>query len=157
MSDAILFVKKEILSFLEDNKSDVGDALNMRGLLHQRIIHWNPKQKDALTAAANELVVDGFLEEKNSALFLSQKGVDQLYPSVGDSVKIAVLSSLSNSNSRVGDRLNARAFMHQHILNWNPKQKAALDSELQKLANDGLIDLKDGDIFLTQKGFDTLY
>jgi hypothetical protein len=72
-------------------KADAGHVLNVRALLHQRAIHWNPKQKDALEPAANELVSAGILEEKNGNYFLTQKGVDQLYPPVGNPVGNAVL------------------------------------------------------------------
>ena len=157
MSDAVESVKSEILGCLADGKADAGHVLNLRALLHQRAIHWNPKQKDALEPAANELVSAGILEEKNGSYFLTQKGVDQLYPAVGSSVRNAVLSCFSESHARAGDVLNARALQHQHMLNWNPKQRAALDLTLRQLESEGLIESKNGNVVLTQKGFDALY
>lgn len=156
MSDAVKFVISEILGCLADGKADVGHVLNVRALLHQRAIHWNPKQKDALEPAANELVSAGILEEKNGSYFLTQKGVDQLYPAVGSAVRNTVLSCFSESHARAGDVLNARA-LQQHMLNWNPKQRAALNQTLQQLETEGLIDSKSGNVALTQKGFDAIY
>ena len=157
MSDAVEFVKSEILGCLADCNADAGHALNERALLHQRAIHWNPKQKDALKPAENELVEAGILEERNGCYFLTQKGVDLLYPSVGISVRDAVLSCFSGSQARTGDVLNARALQHKHMPHWNPKQKAALEPTLQQMETDGLIESKGGSYFLTQKGFDALY
>jgi len=157
MSDAVEFVKSEILGYLADGKAGAGHVLNVRALLHQRAIHWNPKQKDALEAAANELVMSGILENRNDSYFLTQKGVDQLYPPAGNSVRDAVLSCFSESRARAGDVLNARALQHKHMLHWNPKQKAALDPTLQQMEAEGLIESKGGNVVLTQKGFDALY
>lgn len=157
MSDAVEFVKNEILGCLADGKAEAGHVLNMQALLHQRVIDWNPKQKDALEPAANELVSAGILEEKNGSYFLTQKGVDQLYPPVGNSVRDAVLSCFSESDARVGDVLNARVLQHNHMLHWTPKQRAALGLTLQQLETEGLIESKNGNVILTQKGFDALY
>ncbi len=62
-----------------------------------------------------------------------------------------------NSRAKAGDVLNARAFQHQHMLHWNPKQKAALDPTLQKMEAEGLIESTGDNVVLTQKGFDALY
>lgn len=157
MFDALEFVKSEILGCLADGKADAGHILNVRALLHQRAVYWNPKQKEALEPAANDLVSAGILEEKNGNYFLTKKGVEELYPAVGSSVRNAVLSCFSESHARAGDVLNARALQHQHILKWNPKQLAALDLTLQQLETEGLIESKNGNFVLTQKGFDALY
>lgn len=157
MADSVEFVKSEILGCLADGKADAGHALNVRALHHQRAIHWNPKQKDALEAATNGLVTAGILENRNGSYFLTQEGADQLYPPVGNSVREAVLSCFSESGARVGDVLNVRALQHQHMLNWNPKQNAALNPTLQQMEAEGLIESKSGKFVLTQKGFDALY
>lgn len=156
MSDAVVFVKSEILECLADCNADEGHVLNAR-LLHQRAIHWNPKQKDALEAAAIELVAAGILDNRNGSYFLTQKGVDHIYPPVGSSVRDAVLSCFSNSHARVGDVLNVRGLHHQHILHWNPKQKTALYPTLHEMEAEGLIEPRGNNIALTQKGFDLLY
>lgn len=156
MSDAVKFVKSEILDFLSAKKADVGHALNARAL-RQRAINWNPKQTDALEPGAEALVEDGILENRDGQYFVTQQGVDKLYQPAGNSVRDAVLSCFSGSKARVGDALNVRTLQLKHMIHWNPKQKEALDSTLQQMEAEELIESKGGDFFLTQKGFDTLY
>lgn len=157
MPGAVEFIKREIHDFLTYNKVDAECVLNMQALFLQRGIRWNPKQKDALETAINELVTAGILEKRYDGYFLTQKGVDQIYPPVGGSVRDAVLSCFSESHAKAGDVLNARALQHQYILHWNPKQKAALDTAFKQMKDEGLIELKDGNVVLTQNGFYMLY
>ncbi len=155
MSNETDFVKSEILGNFFKSNSDVGHVLNER-MLFQMMIKWNPKQKDALTLAAEELVSDGVIEEKNGGLALTQKGVDNLYPPVGSFVRDAILSSFSESQSRVGHVLNVRPLIHKSM-HWNPKQKAALEPTVEQLCTEGLMEKQGDNYALTQKGYDAIY
>ena len=72
-------------------------------------------------------------------------------------VKNEILKCFADAKADVGHVLNSRVFYHQHIMRWNPKQKAALDSALEQMEAEGVIEQKEGNAILTQKGFDTLY
>ena len=48
MSDAINSVKRDILDFFRREKADVGNVLFPQAFIHQYMVNYNPKQKNAL-------------------------------------------------------------------------------------------------------------
>lgn len=157
MSSPVQFVKQEVLEFFADCRADAGHALSDSAFYHQRMSQWNPKQQDALEAALNELISEGLVESKGQSIFLTDQGVEAIYPDAGDSVREAILSSFADSHARAGHALNARAFFHQQMMSWDPKQKAALDTIIAQLVSEGLVEQRDGNLFLTAKGADAIY
>lgn len=157
MSSAVEFVKKEVLEHFVECRADAGHAINDRAFYHQRMSSWNPKQQDALDAGIEELVAEGLVEPKGNSVFLTAKGVEVIYPSVGNSVRNAILTCFVDSRARAGHALNGRALLHQQMISWNPKQKAALDSTIAALIAEGIVEEKNDNLFLTQKGEDTIY
>lgn len=157
MSSDSEFVKREILDHFAESRADVGHALNDRAFYHQRMSSWNPKQQDALDAGIKELVAEGLVEARSGSVFLTSKGVEKIYPSVGSSVRDAILTCFADSRARAGHALNGRALYHQQMISWNPKQKAALDSVIAALVSEGLVEEKNDNLLLTKKGEDVIY
>ncbi|MEB2182189.1 hypothetical protein MUG10_02135 [Xanthomonas prunicola] len=79
MTEYIDFVKKEILNYFSEKKANVGHVLHPPAFNFQRVMNWNPKQKEALDAAISQLVDEGIVEEKNGTIALTKKGVDSIY------------------------------------------------------------------------------
>ncbi len=71
-------MKEYIPSLARELNLDTGHALPVRVLFH-RTISFNPKQRDALEPAINELISDGIFEERNNTAFLTKSGRDLLY------------------------------------------------------------------------------
>jgi len=155
MSKETDFAKTEILACLSKSNSDVGQVLR-ESMFFQMTLNWNPKQKESLLLAIDELISDGLLEKHNSNCALTQKGVDTLYPSVGRFVRDAIFLIFSESQSRVGSILNSKSLFHKTAY-WNPKQKKALKPTLEQLCTEGFIELKGDNYFLTQMGYDAIY
>lgn len=78
-SSAVDFVRNDILDFLRSQQARTGHALAFRPFALQRLIRYNPQQKNALAQALQGLVTDGTLEQKNDNYFLTQSGYELLY------------------------------------------------------------------------------
>ncbi|MDR7151335.1 putative transcriptional regulator [Hydrogenophaga palleronii] len=157
MSDPVQFVKNEIIGFFEERKSDVGHVLHTPAFLHQRMMHWNPKQKDSLDQAIEELTSEGVIEVKDEKISITEAGVNKIYPEVGNSVRNDILGFFIDSKADAGHVLNTQAFYHQRMTHWNPKQKNAFDATLSKLIEDGIIEYTNEKISLTSKGVNEIY
>jgi len=157
MSQEIEFVKKQILNQFESQKADAGHALNTRGFNLNEVSRWNPKQQDALNDAIEQLVSEGLIENKNDTPFLTEKGVDYLYPDIGNSVKNTILKYFASSNARAGHAFNTKSFMLAQVSNWNPKEKIGLEPAMSSLIEEGILEERDGNYFLTEKGYDSIY
>lgn len=77
-SSPIEDMKQFVLSFIRELKLDVGHALPEKPLFAQ-FIRLNPKQKDALLPAIEELGKDGVLEKKGDSWLLTPAGRDLIY------------------------------------------------------------------------------
>lgn len=157
MSDPVQFVKNEILNFFGERRSDVGHVLHLPAFFHQRMTHWNPKQKGSLDQAIEELTSAGFIEVKDEKISITEAGVNKIYPEVGNSVRKDILEFFIDHKANVGHVLNVQAFYHQRMINWNPKQKNAFDTTLSSLIEDGIIEYKNEKISLTSKGVNEIY
>ena len=67
-------VKRDILDFLRDNRSEVGDPLHEGPFYAETMVHYDAKQKAAFHAAVEELVDEGLLEKRDDAVILTAKG-----------------------------------------------------------------------------------
>lgn len=157
MSKEIEFVKQQILKQFEQQKADAGHALNSRGFIMNEVNTWNPKQQDALNDGIAALESEGLIENKDGTPFLTEKGVDYIYPDIGNTVKDAILSYFTKSNARPDHAFNTKAFMLNHVSNWNPKQKQGLEPAMQSLIEDGFVEERENGYFLTQVGYDNIY
>lgn len=152
------FVKEQILNHFAQNKLDVGHLLNGKQFYLQRMNNWNPKQQDALDEGLKSLENEGLIElDENNNAKLTAKGVDHIYPPVGSFVRDSILTSFKKSNSRAGHILNEKAFYFNNMSSWNPKQIAALDTAINELVSEGLVEIRDDKIFLSPKGEDYIY
>jgi hypothetical protein len=154
MSQEIEFVKEQVLNQFRKKNSDVGHSLNIRGFNIGEVRRWNPKQQDALKSALIVLEEEGIVTDPNGSVLLTAKGVDLIYPDIGDFAKEAILLSFTKSNARVGHAFNEKSFLHTQILHWNPKQKSGYEAAMESLISDDLVDVN---LCLTQKGYDTIY
>lgn len=68
-----------------------------------------------------------------------------------------ILELFRESKSDAGHALNMRGFMHRYIMNYNPKEKAAIEAAFAELEKQGIVELKEGHPFLTQAGVDYIY
>lgn len=68
-----------------------------------------------------------------------------------------VLDLFRTSTADVGHALNERAFLHRYIIKYNPKERSAIDSAIAKLEKEGVVEVKDGKVYLTQIGVDRIY
>ena len=151
------FVKQEVMDYFAETKADSGHAFNYHAFFHSRIVNWNPKQKDAFEEAINELISEGLIEKNGNSLSLTEKGVEKIYPDPGSSIRDAILDFFAKCNARTGHAFNSKAFFHQVMIHWNPKQKKGYDPAMSELLKAGLVEEKDGIILLTKKGYDHIY
>jgi|GEM_PF-5444876 len=149
------FVKKEILDFLAKDRTEEGQPLNLNALFHSRIIFWNPVQQASVEAALTELVDDHLLKRQDQKYVLTKAGFDQIYPPVNDFIKSTVFDWFVSRGIKADEGLDIHALYLHHTLTWTPRQNKSFRPGLDKMADDGLIELKSGSIFLTQKGVET--
>lgn len=71
-------MKQFVLALAREFNLDTGHVLPERVLM-SRSFSLNPKQKDALVPAINNLISEGIFEEKDGSAFLTEKGRDILY------------------------------------------------------------------------------
>jgi len=48
-------------------------------------------------------------------------------------------------------------FGHRYVMNYNPKEKGAVDAAFAELEKQGIIEIRSGVPFLTQAGVDCIY
>ena len=154
---AVEFVKNEILDYFRESKADVGHVLHANSFLHQRMTHWNPKQKESLEQGIEALISDNLIAQNNESLALTKNGVDYIYPDGKNSVRADILGFFVASRADAGDVLNPNSFYHQCMSHWNPKQNKAFDLVVAELINEGLVEDKNGSLALTKKGVDYIY
>jgi hypothetical protein len=157
MSAETKFAKQRLLDQFSSQKAAAGHALNTRVFFMNEVQRWDPKQQDALDSAIDELVSEGLIENRDGTPFLTEKGVDHLYPEVGNSVRDAILRYFASSGARAGHAFNTRAFMQTVYSGWNPKQKEALEVTCEKLIADGLVEESGDNLLLTDKGYGAIY
>lgn len=68
-----------------------------------------------------------------------------------------ILGLFRESKADAGHVLNMRGFMHRYVMNYNPKEKAAINSALAELEKQGVVELRSGQPFLTQAGVYYIY
>lgn len=157
MSSHIEFAKKEIMEYFAEIRADVGYALNDRSFFHSRMKNWNPMQKNAFGPAIESLLDDGLIEDKGNTIVLTEKGVEAIYPDPGCSIRDAILDFFAKNNAQAGHVFNDKAFFYQYMINWNPKEKRAFELAVHDLIEDGIIEERNGSLFLTEKRFEKIY
>lgn len=73
-----------------------------------------------------------------------------------EEMKSYILSLARELNLDTGHVLPARVLFHRTI-NFNPKQREALEPAINKLIEEGVFEERDDQAFLTDKGRDILY
>ncbi|MBI1771948.1 MAG: hypothetical protein HYR68_06305 [Burkholderiales bacterium] len=149
------FAKKGTLDFLAKDNTVVGQPLNLNALFHSRIIFWDPIQQASVEAALDELVDDHVLKRQDQKYVLTKAGFDQIYPPVNDFIKSTILDWFLSRGVKAEEGLDIHTLYLHHTLMWTPRQNKSFRPGLEKMVNDGLIELKSGNIFLTQKGVET--
>lgn len=77
-SSPVQNVKKYILDWFRKNNCDVGHVIAEQHIFHMSI-SWNPKEKNALSDAIDELKKEGLVEDHENGLALTKEGVDYIY------------------------------------------------------------------------------
>lgn len=77
-SSPVAEMKQYLVSFIREMNLDTGHALPSRTLM-SRSLRFNPRQKEALVPALEELVKDGFLEKRDDSYFLTELGREKIY------------------------------------------------------------------------------
>lgn len=73
-----------------------------------------------------------------------------------EEVKTAILGWFRNHNSDVGHVIGER-HLFQLTINWNPKQKAALEDAINELVAEDLLQKNVNGYALTKKGVEVIY
>jgi hypothetical protein len=68
-----------------------------------------------------------------------------------------ILRLFREAKADAGHALNMRGFMHRYVINYNPKEKAAIGTALAELEKQGIVELKSGQPFLTEAGVGCIY
>ncbi len=154
-------VKDKIMSWFKKSNSDVGHVMDERNLLQSIYMKLNPKQKNVLEEAIDELVQNDLIEIKNDKLLvLTEKGVDLIYLSSSpkNEVKDKIMSWFKKSNSDVGDVMDERNLLQSIYMKLNPKQKNVFDEAIEELVQNEFITIKDEKLLvLTEKGVDSIF
>jgi len=74
-----------------------------------------------------------------------------------DKVKKDILDFFAQSKAQVGHVFNAKAFQFSVMNHYNPKEMAAVEDSVNALVVDGLVEERQRQYHLTQKGFDHIY
>jgi len=68
-----------------------------------------------------------------------------------------ILALFRQSRADAGHALNIKVFGHRYVMNYNPKEKGAVDAAFAELEKQGIIEIRSGVPFLTQAGVDCIY
>ncbi len=77
-NDVVSDVKQMILGMAVEFRLDTGHSFPMRPL-GSRMHRMNPKQKDALVPAFEELTKEGYFEERDGHYYLTEQGRNWIY------------------------------------------------------------------------------
>jgi hypothetical protein len=78
-AQAVTEVKHDILDFFKSGNARAGHALAVRPFFARYAMKYNPLHKRAIERAANELVREGTLEERDGGYFLTEVGYNRIY------------------------------------------------------------------------------
>jgi hypothetical protein len=67
-------VKRDILDFLRDNRTEASDPLHEGPFYAEKMVHYDATQKAAFHAAVEELIAEGLLDRRGDAVILTAKG-----------------------------------------------------------------------------------
>lgn len=160
MDTAIQQVREMIFTVFRSSNAGVGHAVNGKAVYIA--CAGKPALIQALDPAVTELVSEGVLEPRAGTHFMTEKGLDVIYPESDAEASLwvqeDVLSFLRNAGITAGKVMNQRAFQLTHYVRYNPKQKRVLEDAVQALVNAGILEARDGSgVFVTAKGQDHLY
>ena len=68
-----------------------------------------------------------------------------------------ILDLFRSTKADTGHVLNERVFLHKYNMTYNPKEKAAIDPAIAELEKRGIVEVRNGKVFLTQYGVDHIY
>lgn len=74
-----------------------------------------------------------------------------------EQVRSDIITLFKNENADEGHAFPSRVFMSNYIPNYNPKQNAAMDEAFQGLIDDGILEERKSNFFLTAKGVEDIY
>lgn len=146
----------------------VDHCIDERWIMHQLRPSLNPKELTEIDAAIAELRNEGIiLVDRRAgmlALALTQKGFDEIYPAnpaAASKIRNLILGRFRDTSSKVGHCVDSRWIMHGLMPALNPREQGELDRAVQGMVDDGLIEVQEmrgmNALFLTQKGFDSIY
>lgn len=74
-----------------------------------------------------------------------------------DKVMQDILGLFRATKADAGHALPMRVFMHKYTMYYNPKEKGAIEAAFAELEKQQIIELRNGQPFLTQVGVDSIY
>jgi len=74
-----------------------------------------------------------------------------------EKVKEDIIDCFRQSKADAGHTLPAKSFYHKYLMRYNPKEKEAFDDARDELSAEGIIEIKEGHIYLTKTGLDIIY
>lgn len=72
-------------------------------------------------------------------------------------VKVMIMEFMRKFKLEAGNLVPARPFQHYTLTEFNPKQRALIDSAFAALVSEGVLEPVNGDFKLTGFGFETIY
>ncbi|WP_372484176.1 hypothetical protein AB9H29_14530 [Stenotrophomonas sepilia] len=155
MSGAVREVKDLIFASIRKSNMDVGHAVNQKGVY--LMCASRPSALQAMPQAFAELVDSGVLESRNGGYFLTQTGLDAIYPeTLAESFQVVwadVLGFMRKQGAVEGHIFHQRSFGMTNYMKYNPKQKAVLEEVMEALVKQGVFEHRPDDgLFLTAKG-----
>lgn len=143
-------IKAAVLQDFFIKKSQSGDALHIPSFVHNNGLLG---RGEILKQAVAELVSDGVVDNRDNGVFLTEKGVQAIYPESSDQVIEKVGNDILNCfGGQIGDAFNKRSFTHDYFMNYNPKEKASIEAAMSLLADQGCVEDVGNALLLTEKG-----
>jgi hypothetical protein len=127
----------------------------------------NPKQKEFVEPAVEELVKEGFVtigDKRILTLILTEQGFEELYPESEESIigklQKTILKEFERTNSKVNYVLQGKYFNLTLNPYLNPKERKLVDTAINDMIEQKLVAVNQksgGGLVLLHAGFDILY
>nr|GFC68564.1 hypothetical protein [Tanacetum cinerariifolium] len=142
--------------------------LDMRQMNSSLLSKLNPKERDLLATAIENLVDRQFVEVSEwmnqTSLVLTQAGYDYAYPLDEEEtitrIGQSILRQFEKAQARAGHGLPLRMLDGNLFDKLNPKERGLVPTAIQRLVEEGLMIEREGSLsvlVLTEAGYDKLY
>lgn len=162
-------IGQKILNRFAELNSKVNHIIDERWLNHILLPTLNPKEKDLVNDAIQELINDELVTTDNRAggfcLVLTQNGYDRIYQvnsvEAIQKIKNRIMRHFEDTNSKPSHIIQERWLTQTLIPSLNPKERELVNAAIQQLIDSNYITYENKNgmncLVLTQTGYDTLY